>query len=126
MARRIVALILGLSVLGIVIALLYSTKEAGVEVHRDEAGGDQAAALPVRIVATSDDEITVDGRPVELAALADEFARLIAAAEEASLPDPSFIIAVPLDSDNAILIAILEALAEAGAGPPSIETLPDG
>lgn len=125
MARRIVALVLGLTVLGLVSTLVFFMKESGVEVERAGDGAGQAASLPVRIVAAQDGRVLVDGRPVELAELADEVGRIIAAAEAASLPEPSFVIAAARDADNTVLITIMEALSEAGAGTPAIEALPE-
>ena len=124
MARRIVALILGLTVLGLVTTLFYTSKEAGIEVTRVEPGAEQPASLPVRIVASMEGEIRVDGRPVDSAELSEEVARIIAAAEEASLPEPAFVIAVPRDSDNMLLVTIMESLVQGGASSVEIDTRP--
>ena len=124
MARRIIALILGLTVLGLAILLFDLSKEAGIEVERAETDPGQPTSLPVRIVASSDGEIRVDGQPVDPEALSDEIARILAAAEGASLPQPEFVIAVARESDNAILVVILEALSEGGATSVSIDTEP--
>ena len=124
MARRIVALILGLSVLGLFTTWLLLSKEAGIEVDTAEDSAETPASLPVRIAASAYGDIRVDGRPVDLAGLADEIRRIISAAEEASLPEPAFVIAVAREADNAILVMILEALSEGGATSVSIDTEP--
>ncbi len=119
-----VALLLGMIILGLFTYLGMSTKEAGIEVDRAETDAGQPASLPVRIVVSSGGEVRVDGRPIDQAELANEVSRIIAAAEEASLPEPAFIIAVPEESDNVLLITIMESLAQGGASSISIETIP--
>ncbi len=126
MARKIVALILGLTVLGLFTTLLFFSKEAGIEVDRVDDGAEPNGALPVRIVATSSVDVRVDGRPVELAELSAEVARIIAAAEEASLPEPAFVIAEPRGSDNMVTIMIMEALSQAGAASVSLDIAAPG
>ncbi len=123
MTRRVIALILGLTALGLVTSLMIFTKEAGIEVERAEEGiASSESTLTVLIAATSSGEIRVDGQPVDRAALADEMARIIASAEEASLPDPSFVITMDPDADNAVIVYIMEALARAQATSVSLDS----
>ena len=124
MARRIVALIVGLALLGVFTTLLFFSKEAGVEVDRMESDAAQPASLPVRVVASSVSEIRVDGRSIEAEELSDEVARIVAAAEEASLPVPIFVMAVPEDADHILLATLMESLAQGGARSIEIEWTP--
>ncbi|MDJ0910699.1 MAG: hypothetical protein QNI99_15975 [Woeseiaceae bacterium] len=124
MARRIVALILGLALLGGVTTLLFFSKEAGIEVDQVESDDEQRASLSVRVLVSSEGEIRVDGRPIDPAELTDEVARIVAAAEEASLPVPSFVLAVPADADHLLLYPPMESLALGGAESIEIEWTP--
>ena len=121
MARRIVALILGMTVLGLFISFWYLSKDAAVEVSKVDDSAAASAALPIRITAHSNGEIRVDGRSVDPAELEDEIRRIVSGSEEASLPLPTFSIVAERDVDNAVLVMILEALSGAGVRNVSIE-----
>ncbi len=122
MARRVVSLILGLTVIGLVILLYDSSKEAEFEVEGVESGAENPA--PVTIVASADGSVQVDDHPVELAELTDEIERLIDAAEEAGLPQPAFVIVAPEEADDLLLVTIMEALAQGGASSVAIGAKP--
>ncbi len=125
MARRIVVWILGLTVLGLVSSLLFYTKEAGIDVDRDRHAAEPPASLTIRVVASSDGGISVDGRSIDPTALANEVARIIVGTEEAALPEPSFVIVVGEEIDNARIIMIMEALQQGGASRVSLDTTPN-
>ena len=125
MSRQVLALILGLFVLGLVTMLLFTTMETHVEVERVEETGERiGSALPIRILASASGEIRLDGRAIDLADLEEEIALNVAAADRASLPEPSFILVAGEDVDDAVIVRIMEALSQAGANHVTLDTTP--
>ncbi len=123
MTRRVIALLVGLTVFGLLTSGLLILKEPGIEVERAEEGSSSSESTPaVLIAATSSGEIRVDGRLVNRASLADEIARIVASAEEASLPVPSFVLAVDPDVDDAVIVYIMEVVARADATSASLDS----
>ena len=127
MARKIVALILGLLALGLVTGLLLFTKEADVgqatlEFYVGEAPPrDLSSHVPITVDAN--DEVRLDGRTVELTELADEIAIIVREADAAGDGLPDFSLAVHSTVDNAIVVEVMMAVVEGGGA--TIALAPD-
>lgn len=121
MTRRVVALVLGLTAVGVVSALILLTKGSGVSVSRPEGVADTSQLNQIRIVLYEDGAVDVDGRAVDPNNLEQEFVRILTRSEAADLPQPSFSIVAHEEVDNARIVVVMDALIGVGASQIAIE-----
>ncbi len=122
MSRQIVALIVGLAVLGLATSLYFSTKEAGVEQVLDEDfGAPLESGRTVEITVAGSGEIYVLGRQVDIAGLEQEVETLLESAREDGSPEPSFQLLTDPDVETGQLLLIMDAIQRAGSTSVAFE-----